>query len=87
MDRMGVDVQVVSPWVELNPNGSCSRGREFLELLNDAVAADVARHLRRLRGLGLVSRRDPGMATREMIRKAAILGDNATRLLARLDTL
>jgi aminocarboxymuconate-semialdehyde decarboxylase len=74
MDRMRVAMQVVSPWVELNPNGNCSREPEFLELLNDAVAADVARHPRRLRGLGLVSRRDPEMATREMIRVAAIRG-------------
>jgi aminocarboxymuconate-semialdehyde decarboxylase len=74
MDRMGVGMQVVSPWVELNPNGDCSREPAFLELLNDAVAADVARYPRRMRGLGLVSRRDPESATREMIRVATMRG-------------
>lgn len=70
MDRMGVAVQIVSPWVELSPDGSGPGESDFLRLLNEAVAAEVARHPTRLRGLGLVSRRDPEEATLEMIRVA-----------------
>lgn len=74
MDRMGVAMQIVSPWVELSPDGSGSGESDFLRLLNGAVAAEVARHPRRLRGLGLVSRRDPEDATLEMIRVACTRG-------------
>lgn len=73
MDRMGVAMQIVSPWVELSPDG-CSGESDFLRLLNGAVAAEVARHPTRLRGLGLVSRRDPEEATLEMIRIARTRG-------------
>ncbi len=74
MDRMGVAVQIVSPWVELSPDGSGSGESDFLRLLNAALAAEVARHPTRLRGLGLVSRRDPEEATLEMIRVAHTRG-------------
>lgn len=74
MDRMGVAMQIVSPWVELSPDGSGSGASDFLRLLNEAVAAEVARHPTRLRGLGLVSRRDPEEATLEMIRVARTRG-------------
>jgi aminocarboxymuconate-semialdehyde decarboxylase len=74
MDRMGVAVQIVSPWVELSPDGSGPGESDFLRLLNGAVAAEVARHPARLRGLGLVSRRNPEEATLEMIRVARTRG-------------
>lgn len=74
MDRMGVAMQIVSPWVELSPDGSGPGASDFLRLLNEAVAAEVARHPTRLRGLGLVSRRDPEEATLEMIRVARTRG-------------
>jgi aminocarboxymuconate-semialdehyde decarboxylase len=74
MDQRGVAIQIVSPWVELSPDGSGLGESDFLRLLNGAVAAEVARHPTRLRGLGLVSRRDPEEATLEMIRVAHTCG-------------
>jgi aminocarboxymuconate-semialdehyde decarboxylase len=83
MDRMGVDLQVVSPWVELSPAGTDGRGEAaFLGLLNDAVAAEIAEHPQRLRGLGLVSRRDPAEATLELIRMASTRGMVGVELTA-----
>jgi aminocarboxymuconate-semialdehyde decarboxylase len=83
MDRMGVDIQVVSPWVELSPAGPDGQGEaDFLKLLNDAVAAEIAGHPQRLRGLGLVSRRDPAEATLELIRMAAVRGMVGVELTA-----
>jgi aminocarboxymuconate-semialdehyde decarboxylase len=83
MDRMGVDIQVVSPWVELSPASADGRGEaDFLRLLNDALAAEIAEHPHRLRGLGLVSRRDPAEATLELIRMAAMRGMVGVELTA-----
>jgi aminocarboxymuconate-semialdehyde decarboxylase len=83
MDRMGVDMQVVSPWIELSPTGSDrTSGSAFLRVLNDSVAAEVARTPRRLRGLGLVSRVDVAEATRELIRLAGIRGMVGVELAA-----
>ncbi|MGH3587348.1 MAG: hypothetical protein ACRDQ0_13590, partial [Pseudonocardia sp.] len=60
MDRMGVDVQVVSPWIELSPDELAPSARTtFLRMLNDGMAELAAHHPDRLRALALLDRHDP----------------------------
>jgi len=76
MDRTGVDIQVVSPWMELGAIDDLSdrAAVAFLRSLNDDVAATVAEHPDRLRSLALVDRRDPGRAADELRRTASLPG-------------
>ncbi len=69
MDRTGVDVQVVSPWIELCPDELEPAARAaFLRLLNDGMAELVASNPDRLRVLVLLDRGDPAAATAELLR-------------------
>jgi aminocarboxymuconate-semialdehyde decarboxylase len=71
MDRMGVDVQVVSPWIELSPDELDPAGRTaFLRLVNDGMAELAASHSHRLRALALLDRHDPTAAAAELVRTA-----------------
>jgi aminocarboxymuconate-semialdehyde decarboxylase len=71
MDRTGVDVQVVSPWIELSPDELEPAGRAaFLRLLNDGMAELAANRPDRLRALALVDRHDPASAAAELVRTA-----------------
>ncbi|MEJ3658479.1 amidohydrolase family protein [Actinomycetes bacterium KLBMP 9759] len=71
MDRCGVDVQVVSPWIELSPDelGRGARG-DFLRLLNDGMADLAMGHPDRLRAFVLLDRGDPAAAAAELARTA-----------------
>jgi len=69
MDRLGVDVQAISP----NPAQYCystppELGRELARLVNDGIAGAVARAPDRLVGIGTVPLQDCGMAIAEMRR-------------------
>lgn len=69
MDEMGVDVQVVSPWMELTPDELGPRdGARFVRMVNDSLGELVDHAPTRLRGLALVDRRDPRSAAAEMAR-------------------
>ena len=69
MDRMGVDIQAISPappqyyyWTPPEV------GRDVTRLINDNIAATVARHPDRLVGLGTVPMQAPDFAVAEMER-------------------
>ncbi|PZG31356.1 amidohydrolase [Spongiactinospora gelatinilytica] len=71
MDRRGVDLQVVSPWIELSPGELApAAAAAFLRLLNDGMAELAAAHPGRLRALALLDRGDPAAAAAELLRTA-----------------
>jgi aminocarboxymuconate-semialdehyde decarboxylase len=83
MDRTGVDVQVISPWIELSPDELEPAGRAaFLRLLNDGMAELAADHPGRLRALALLDRHDPALAVAELVRTAARPGVVGVELAA-----
>ncbi|WP_433332382.1 amidohydrolase family protein [Spirillospora sp. CA-294931] len=69
MDRMGVDVQLVSPWMELTPEevGPHDAAR-FVGLVNDSLGDLADQAPARLRALALVNRRDPATAATDLRR-------------------
>lgn len=76
MDRMGVDIQVVSP-SQVHMSTYWADGARALEIdrmSNDATAEMVAKHPDRLIGLGIVPLHDPARAVREMTRCVKRLG-------------
>lgn len=76
MDRMGVDIQVVSPSL-VHQNTYWADGARALEIdrmTNDRAAEMVAKHPDRLVGLGLVPFHDPARAVKEMTRCVTRLG-------------
>jgi aminocarboxymuconate-semialdehyde decarboxylase len=69
MDRLGIDVQAISPspgqyFYFTDPE----TGRAAARIVNDGIAAAVARHPDRLVGMGTVRMQDPQMAVEEMHR-------------------
>lgn len=69
MDRMGVDVQIVSPWMELTPDEvGLHDAARFVQMVNDSLGDLVDHEPSRLRALALLDRRDPGSATDELLR-------------------
>lgn len=69
MDRLGVDVQAISPspgqyFYFLDPD----LGRQTCRLINDGMAEAVARHPDRLVGMGTVPLQSPELAVEEMRR-------------------
>ncbi|MFI0370026.1 amidohydrolase family protein [Actinomadura sp. 1N219] len=72
MDRTGVDVQVVAPWLELSPDELApDAATGFLHALDDAMAAVVATRPDRLIALSLLDRHDPVSAAARLRRAAA----------------
>ncbi|RBQ17498.1 hypothetical protein DP939_24295 [Spongiactinospora rosea] len=75
MDRRGVDLQVIAPWIELSPGELAPEAATaFLRLLNDGMAELAAAHPGRLRALALLDRRDPDAAAAELLRTAGLPG-------------
>jgi len=75
MDRLGVDVQAISPvppqmYYSVEPD----LGRQAARLVNDGIAAAVARHPERLVGMGTVPLQAPELAVQEMKRCVNELG-------------
>ena len=75
MDRLGVDVQAISPvptqmYYAVEPD----LGREAARIVNDGIAAAVARHPQRLVGMGSVPLQAPELAILEMKRCVNELG-------------
>ncbi len=75
MDRMGVDIQAISPappqYFYWTPP---ELGRDAARLINDNIAATVARHPDRLVGLGTVPMQAPEFAVAELERAVKTLG-------------
>jgi aminocarboxymuconate-semialdehyde decarboxylase len=75
MDRLGIDVQAISPvppqmYYTVDPD----LGRQAARLVNDGMAAAVARHPHRLVGMGTVPLQAPELAVLEMRRCVNDLG-------------
>jgi aminocarboxymuconate-semialdehyde decarboxylase len=69
MDATGVDVQALSPWMELHPaRASVDEARERLQEVNDALLATVATTPTRFLALPLLSREHPELAVEELRR-------------------
>jgi len=75
MDKMGVDIQAISPappqYFYWTPP---EIGRDAARLINDNIAATVARHPDRLVGLGTVPMQAPAFAVAELERAVKQLG-------------
>lgn len=75
MDRMGIDVQAVSPApAQYYYYADAAFGLELARDLNDRIAAIVAEHPERFVGLGSVPLQDARLATRELERCVGKLG-------------
>lgn len=76
MDRMGIDIQVISPSIVHQSTywADGPRALEIDRMTNDGTAEMVASHPDRLVGLGLVPLHDPARAVREMTRCVTRLG-------------
>ncbi|MEE6272120.1 amidohydrolase family protein [Georgenia wangjunii] len=75
MDRAGVDVQVVSPWVELQPAGlPPAEALAHVRRVNDALAEEVATAPGRLVAMGMLPLHDGEAAAAELERVVAALG-------------
>ncbi len=75
MDRRGVDIQAISPVpTQYYYFAEPGLGREAARLVNDGIAAAVARHPRRLVGMGTVPLQAPELAVLEMKRCVSELG-------------
>ncbi len=75
MDRMGVDIQAVSP----APNQTYywtdpGMGQELARMVNERLAGIVAQHPERFVGLGTVPLQDPDLAVSELIHCVKTLG-------------
>ena len=81
MDRLGVDVQVVSPYpghfVYAAPP---EVARDSARIVNDHIAALVAKYPDRLMGMGTVPLQDCGMAIAELERTVKTLGFRGVEL-------
>lgn len=62
-DRMGIDVQVLSGWIDLTGYElSGAAAAEYSHAHNEALAVKAARFPERFRTLGIVPLQDPGLA-------------------------
>lgn len=83
MDRMGVDLQVLSPWMELSPDElEPAAAASFLRRVNDDVANVMSQRPDRFRALALLDRRHPAEAATELVRTARLDGFVGVELAA-----
>ncbi len=86
MDRMGIDVQVLSGWIDLAGHQlSGPAASEYARAHNDSLAAEVARSPDRLRALGTVPLQDPDRAVSELERVVADLGMPGVQMATNID--
>jgi aminocarboxymuconate-semialdehyde decarboxylase len=75
MDRMGVEQQVLSPWIDFTAYGlDPDRGTRWSRRLNDALAEEAAAHSERFLTIGTVPLQTPGAAAAELRRMVKELG-------------
>jgi aminocarboxymuconate-semialdehyde decarboxylase len=84
MDRAGIDVQLVSPWMDLaGYHLPAAAGHWLSRIQNDALAALAARHPDRFMAAATVPLQDPVSAAEELSR-AVRLGHRAVQIGARV---
>ncbi|GIU91702.1 MAG: 2-hydroxy-3-carboxy-6-oxo-7-methylocta-2,4-dienoate decarboxylase [Acidimicrobiia bacterium] len=67
MDRMGIDVQLLSGWIDLTAYQLPSEeGRSYSRAHNEAIAEEASRHPDRLRPMATVPLQDPVAAAEEL---------------------
>lgn len=86
MDRMGIDVQVLSGWIdltgyELEPASAA----EYANAHNEALAAEAAQAPDRFRALGTIPLQDPDAALRVLDRAMAELGMRGVEIATTID--
>lgn len=86
MDRTGVDVQILSSWIDLtayqlDPAG----GLRWSRVLNEAIAAEAAAAPDRFLALGSVPLQDPAGAAEELRRAMSELGMVGVEIATRVD--
>ncbi len=86
MDRMGVDVQVLSSWAdltayELDPG----RATEYAKAYNDSLAAEAASNTDRFRAMGTIPLQDPPAAAAELERVMGDLGMVGVQIATTVD--
>lgn len=87
MDRAGIDVQVVAPWMDLaGYHLPAAAGRWLSAIQNDALAALVARVPDRFVAAATAPLQDPASAVEEVLR-AVRLGHRAVQIGARIGDL
>jgi aminocarboxymuconate-semialdehyde decarboxylase len=75
LDQQHVDVQIVAPWLDVHGQQlPAAAGRQWVRLLNDAMAGAAAEAGGRLRAHATVYLGDPEAAARELERARAELG-------------
>ncbi|QJP16586.1 amidohydrolase [Starkeya sp. ORNL1] len=86
LDKLGIDIQVVAPppfqcYYTVDPEYAVPASR----MVNDGVAAFVAKRPDRLAGLGTVALHDPASAVSELERAVKELGLKGVQLLTNVD--
>jgi aminocarboxymuconate-semialdehyde decarboxylase len=75
MDASGIDVQILSPWIDLTAYSlSGTAGTSFARLYNEELAAIAAAHPDRFRSVGTVPLQSPVAAAAELHHAVAELG-------------
>lgn len=75
MDAMGVDVQVLSPWIDLTAYGLAAEpGTRYARMLNEQLAELAGAHPTRFRAVGTVPLQSPAAAAAELRHAVTELG-------------
>lgn len=86
MDRMGVDVQVLSGWIDLTGYELSSRSAvDYANAHNESLAAEAKRAPDRFRALGTVPLQDPGSAVSVLDRAMTELGMRGVEIATTID--
>lgn len=86
LDRMGIDVQVISGWIDLTGYElSENAALEYANAHNEALAQDVARAPDRLMALGTVPLQAPEAAVRALDQAVAGLGMRGVEIATTID--
>ena len=86
MDRMGVDVQVLSGWIDLTGYELDARTAiDYANAHNDALATEASRSPDRFRSLGTVPLQDPGSAVTVLDRAMTELGMKGVEIATTID--
>jgi aminocarboxymuconate-semialdehyde decarboxylase len=86
MDRAGIDVQIISSWVNLTAHAlDVERGVTWAGRVNDALAAEAARHADRLLAFGIAPLQAPEAAANELRRCVGDLGMVGVEIATTID--
>lgn len=86
MDATGVDVQLISGWVDLTAYAlEPSTGAAYSRLFNEIIAAEAERHPDRLEPLGTIPLQDPRRAAEELAYAVGDLGMAGVQIATTVD--